>query len=398
MITKFRVQNYKALRDVTLNLTPMHLLIGPNDSGKTSILEAIAALCRSVDNDFSHSFLGPWSGDELVWNQSTEPVVEFEADGDGELGKLHYDVSVRFQKGRQAVLFNEHVHVNWSDQLMNVQNVAQRYSKVCHHARQNFRTGESDSSDELAKAVHEMLSGVQAYRWVPNHLALPNAPDSQRRFRMEASGFGLALCLDDILGYDRNRFNELENRFRSIFRDVESIKLIPEPAYKAPVDDSKQVLMLQQSDGKGIYFQFKGGAKPISASQVSDGVLLVLAYLAILYLPEPPRIVLIEEPENGIHPARLQEVLSILRDLVSEQSHTQIILTSHSPYVVSMFEPGEVTLCHKGDDGAVEVRRLSESKPVLDQVDFFTLGEIWTLEGDKALLETETETETPSTP
>ena len=43
MITRFRVQNYKALRDVTLDLTPMHVLIGPNDSGKTSVLEALAA-------------------------------------------------------------------------------------------------------------------------------------------------------------------------------------------------------------------------------------------------------------------------------------------------------------------------------------------------------------------
>ena len=50
MITRFRVQNYKALRDVTLDLTPVHVLIGPNDSGKTSILEAMAALCRSVDH------------------------------------------------------------------------------------------------------------------------------------------------------------------------------------------------------------------------------------------------------------------------------------------------------------------------------------------------------------
>ncbi len=49
MITRFQVQNYKALRDVILDLTPMHVLIGPNDAGKTSILEAITALCRSVD-------------------------------------------------------------------------------------------------------------------------------------------------------------------------------------------------------------------------------------------------------------------------------------------------------------------------------------------------------------
>ena len=43
MIEKVRIQNYKALRNVTLELTPIHVLIGPNDSGKTSILEAVAA-------------------------------------------------------------------------------------------------------------------------------------------------------------------------------------------------------------------------------------------------------------------------------------------------------------------------------------------------------------------
>jgi len=64
MIKRFRVQNYKALRDVTLELTPLHILIGPNDSGKTSILEAIAALCRSVDHHLVKAFTGSWDGVE----------------------------------------------------------------------------------------------------------------------------------------------------------------------------------------------------------------------------------------------------------------------------------------------------------------------------------------------
>ena len=62
MITQFRVQNYKALRDVTLDLTPIHVLIGPNDTGKTSILDAVAALCRSVDHDAENTFTGIWDG------------------------------------------------------------------------------------------------------------------------------------------------------------------------------------------------------------------------------------------------------------------------------------------------------------------------------------------------
>src|SRR5437016_3939893 len=70
MITQFRIQNYKALRDVTLDLTPIHVLIGPNDSGKTSILEAIAAMCRSVDHILGEAFAGSWDGHQLVWRGS----------------------------------------------------------------------------------------------------------------------------------------------------------------------------------------------------------------------------------------------------------------------------------------------------------------------------------------
>ena len=226
---------------------------------------------------------------------------------------------------------------------------------------------------------------VHFYRWDPRLLALPVAPDTKRRFRMESSGFGLALCLDDILGYDRDLFARLETRFTQLFPHIKAIRLTPKPAYKAPIDDPQRIPMLDRADGKGIDFVFADGGQDFPPSQASDGMLLVLAYLAVLHLPKPPRVLLIEEPENGIHPKRLEDVLTILRNLVKEQSHTQVILTTHSPYVVDLFAPEEVTLCQMEDDGAVSVHRLSESKTVREQLDVFTLGEIWTAEGDESL-------------
>ncbi len=383
MISQFTIQNYKALRDVTLDLTPMHLLIGPNDSGKTSILEAIAALCRSVDRTLPQAFAGSWTGDSLIWHGAADSTIELTATfADTEFDK--YRLACRFSKSNREVKV-EVEQVLHEGRLALSLPYAGDWSGVNHVVE---RTANGPEDAKLAAiAVSKELKGVQLYHWVPRHLALPVAPDAKRGFRMEPSGFGLALCLDGILGYDRDRFIALENRFKEIFPQVKSIKLIQEPAYKAPVDDPKQVLMLQNSDGKGIHFQFQEDTKLVSAANVSDGVLLVLAYLAVLYSPEPPRVLLVEEPENGIHPARLREVLTILRDLVEGQDHTQVILTTHSPYVVDFFKPEEVTLCHKGDDGAVKVRRLSESKPVREQMDVFTLGEIWTGSGDDNLME-----------
>jgi len=151
--------------------------------------------------------------------------------------------------------------------------------------------------------------------------------------------------------------------------------------------------MLEKAAGKGLYFQLSKGGQLVPASQASDGTLLVLAYLAILYLPQPPRVLLVEEPENGVHPKRLRDVLGVLKELVHEQSHTQVVLTTHSPYVVDLFSPEEVTLCTMQSNGEVKTTRLSESPTVRQQIDVFTLGEIWTSEGDTALAQTKEKAE-----
>lgn len=384
MIERFQVKNYKALRDVTLDLTPIHVLIGPNDSGKTSILEAIAALCRSVDHRLPEAFLGRWEGSSLVWQNDPGTAVEFVADVALQEQSFRYSLSVEFNRTRRAVVLKQDsAQSGGAVEVAPLKGGSGEYSSVSWHI---FHTQPNTPPPqrEWAERVRRALGGVHYYRWDSRFLALPAAPDAKRRFRMESSGFGLALCLDDILGYDRQRFTDLENRFKTIFPDIKSIKLIAEPAYRAPADDPQQIPMLQQADGKGIHFEFTSG-QVVPASQVSDGVLLVLAYLTVLYLPEPPRVILVEEPENGIHPNRLRDVLSILRDLVNEQSQTQVVMTTHSPYVVDLFEPSEVTLCSKEPDGSVSVRRLSDSAAVREQMDVFTLGEIWTGTGDEAL-------------
>lgn len=384
MIHRVRIENYKALRDVTVELTSVHVLIGPNDSGKTSILEAVAALCRSVDYPLSQAFTGSWEGPQLVWRSQMDLPVIITGTADSEQGAFEYHLAVRFSRSRREVVIDEEMfRFSTDEQQYSFTNKGSSISTVFGLIHRNQSA--SDALIPMQRLVHNAYHVADVYRWDARLLALPVAPDSKRRFRMEPSGFGLALTLDDILGFDRDRFIALENRFRSIFPQIRSIKLVPEQAFRAAVDQPEQIPLLDRAEGKGLYFEFVEGGHLVPASQVSDGMLLVLAYLTVLHLPEPPRVMLVEEPENGIHPKRLKDVLGILRELVAEQSHTQIILTTHSPYVVDLFNPEEVTLCRRSADGSIAVRRLSESEVVLEQRDLFTLGEIWTAEGDEAL-------------
>ena len=389
MITRFRVQNYKALRDVTLDLTPMHVLIGPNDSGKTSILEALASLCRSVDHELPEAFVGSWKGTDLVWKGDVDQIVALEAEGNVGEKDWKYRLGCRFgQRGRDVNIEEEVLKFDPEpEEAVETSHLGLSRTTLVYETAVLGREV-SFGQYSVASDLSHVLSGVHLYRWVPRLLSLPVAAQSQRRFRMESTGFGLALCLDDILGYDRRQFDNLENHFKRIFPEVDSILLIREQAFTGSIDDPEQIPILEKADGKGLYFRFQKNKQELPAAQVSDGMLLVLAYLTILYLPHPPRVLLIEEPENGIHPKRLQDALQILRELITEQGHTQIILTTHSPYVVDQFQPAEVSLCHKEKDGSVVVHQLSESQTVKEQIDIFTLGEIWTAEGDEALAET----------
>ena len=195
---------------------------------------------------------------------------------------------------------------------------------------------------------------------------------------MLPSGFGLAMFLNDIIADDHELFGLLEQRFHKLFPSVSRIRLRRVPGFHHAAATAPS------NTGLGIFFEQPNGFQ-FTAGQASDGLLLILAYLAILYSPAPPRLLLIEEPENGVHPKRLSEVLDMLKELIGEQGKTQVLFTTHSPYVVDRFRPEEVTLCLKGPDGAVTTHRLSESKSVREQMDIFQLGEIWTAEGDEAL-------------
>ena len=370
MIHRFRAQNYKALRDVTLELTPFHVLIGPNDSGKTSVLEALGALSRSAEVPLVNAFGTNWRNAELVWQHDPKLMVVLEAD-DGPNGSFGYKLQCGFQSpGRNVLSHREEARVG-----------AGPWSEYPHGSS---TTRACNLSKGFPPSVRASLAGARSYWWNPKLLALPVALDSRSQFELDSTGFGLPRALSDLLLADRARFQELEARLVERFPGIKGIELRRESGFMLTRDEFLQPSVGGGGNAPGIALYFKTDSESlrVPATSASDGVLIYLAYLFLSHQPNPPRLLLIEEPENGIHPKRLQEIVQILRDLITTQSQMQVLISTHSPYLLDLCRPEEVTLCRKGKDGAVAAHRLSESKVVKDQIDIFTLGEIWTNEGE----------------
>jgi predicted ATPase len=118
--------------------------------------------------------------------------------------------------------------------------------------------------------------------------------------------------------------------------------------------------------------------KPVMAKFASDGTLKMLAYLTLLYDPEPPQLIGIEEPENQLHPRLLPELAEECR---SAAAASQLMVTTHSPFFVNSLRPEEAWVLYRTEKGFTQARRTSEMRGIKEFMDEGALlGQLW-LEG-----------------
>jgi predicted ATPase len=371
-LSRFGVKNYKCLGEIDIPLTPIHVLIGQNDAGKTSLLEAMAAFYGSSRKPLAQLFPQPWQGRELVFHGSRQPIVEFSGEWRPIQGEvLSGDGGPRLRYGFSCEFPPEENRCRAIKEFLD--DAGRRYDSagprwdvtlVCYRRPSGDRVAEW--SDVDWGLILSSLSRVDKYSLDAGPMSVPAALNPDRRFRLDANGFGLPTLLDDILGHDPERFVKLRTEFCRHFPQFRSVQVRSE------------------GPGKGIVLETKSG-QVVHAQQASDGAILFLGFLALSYLPEPPTLLLIEEPENGIYPKRLDEVIKLLKGLVYRKDGTpfpQIIFSTHSPYVLTSFKPEEVTFLSRapGDpDAPVRARPLRDAPNIRERLagGEFYLGELW---------------------
>ena len=378
MLNRFHVENYKCLRDVTVPLTPIHVLIGQNDAGKSSLLEALYAFFRSRDCALPEAFSGHWFGDDLVYEGAEEPMITLEGTWNnfGTYGLCtEFNMRVGFGViGERDCRIDEEWATSEDSQRTAFQTRHERRTAI---ERRHHGAGIRDENKKIERQFGIFLDGVHLYRLDPRLMAIPSELSPKRKFRLDPDGFGLPGLLDDILGYDIERFAKIRDEFCRFFPQFRSVRVETEQSVRREFHETGRH-NAGEVTGKGIHFETKGGRR-IRAQQASDGAILFLGYLTLANLPRPPKLLLIEEPETGIYPERLGQVIELLREMTEEAGDKapQIVFTTHSPYVLSFFQPEEVTFMSRGDDSAVRARPLRDAPHIQERLDGFYLGELW---------------------
>jgi predicted ATPase len=133
--------------------------------------------------------------------------------------------------------------------------------------------------------------------------------------------------------------------------------------------------------GDRFEIEFDDGSE-VPADLLSEGTVLAFGLLTKLREPERPRLILIDDIDRGLHLGAQAKLVAVLRELMKLDPELQIICTTHSPYLLDLFEPAEIRVL------ALDAERRTHARPLTGHPDFekwkfgTQTGELWAALGE----------------
>ena len=298
MLKRVSIQNFKSLKDVTLDLQKVNLLIGPNNSGKTNFLKALELI------GFGRK-LNKHGINQIAFAKNAHNKIDIKLLWPSNIGGYDFEIWKFFFENGEL------------DDIKGLYNENQPDQVTLGH-RHNFPISLSE------------LEQTKIYKPDPNKFTQPG-PVGTGAENVNADASNLVGFLDLMLGkYRRPVFNRTEKDLQSCIPEFDEINLedaLPTDELKKQFGDRSFKMIGLTNSKQGITYW---------AEELSEGTLYFLALLCIVNQPNPPKLLLLEEPEKGIHPRRIREVMDFIFRL-AEEKDVQIILTTHNEHVLDDF-------------------------------------------------------------
>ncbi len=399
LIEGFRVQNYRALRSVTLGklsgqttgepLTPLTVVIGKNGVGKSTLFDAFGFIadCLSLDIETACD-QKQRGGFERLRTMGVNEPIRFEIYyREAPLERpITYELAIALDDSGRPFVESE---------VLKQRRKGQKHGRPhpflrLHHGKGFVWSGEEEvgvegeesSAQEQVELTDLRQLGIATLGTLKEHPRI-------KRFRDFLKGWYLSYFYPDAA---RSLPSAGPQRHLNIHGDnIGNVVQFMEREHKARFDrildriaskiPGVQKIDTKVTDDKRVLLRFNDGAftDPFFAQQMSDGTLKLFAYLLLLEDPDPPPFICIEEPENGLYHKLLETLANEFRaHATGKRDASQIFVTTHQPYFVDALAPNEVWILEKGNDGYSSVIRVSDIEPVKNLVaEGIQLGALW---------------------
>ena len=421
IISRVQVLNYGCLRYVDVPMNRFHVLIGPNASGKSTLMDAIKFVSDVVrDGVDAACFKRTSNFQDLVWGRPPNPedqrfeiALEFALPDDirQKMPREHpyetfrYEIAVgttsesqrmTLLEERGALLIGEPAThrqlAMFPEETSPPQSLMRRSARGRRTVFSKRETGRSRFNDETVRESGSvnwnlglnLSSDRSAMSILPDHdekypastRAMVHLRDqvtalslnSEQMRQASRPGVGVELRPDgsnipwvaDVLLHDApDMAGDWIGHIQYTLAGFQSVNVIDRP------DDRHKYLMLEYENGLKV-----------PSWKASDGTLRFMALTLLAYMPHATGLYMIEEPENGIHPGALQSVF----DSLSSVYDAQVLLATHSPEFVAIADVDDLLCFAKTAGGVVDVvrgsshPRLREWQYETDLGTFFAMG------------------------
>jgi len=365
MITRAKFENFKALRDVEITFdSRLTVLVGPNGSGKTSVLQGIKFLGR-----LTHGNGGPqpfWipmppRGSLRVYGWQDDPPT----------------------------LIDEKILQGASIEIV-VQSTDDK-EVVCHYRGIKGLELPVNHNYELNGKPQPVLSIDPSLRQLrstilleldPVQLRLPSFPERIPPV-LNPDGSGLATLLSHIKRKHPDKFQAINEALKQVIPTFELIRI-----------DYEQFESNPRQFPDVLIFDFKN-ASDIRPASVSDGTLIVLGLLSVIFGPEQPKLILLDDLDHRLHPKAQMQLVDLLRKLLDQFPDLQIIATAHSLYILDKLMPNEVRVMAIKDDGSAACARLEDHPKYSMWKNSMSPGEFWSHAGEDWVKDLSVQTVSP---
>ena len=379
-LQRLAVRNYRALEDVSLGLDELNGFFGPNGAGKSSFLDCLWFVRDCMIRDVPEAAADRDHGIGVLWDGAEDGAsIQIEMETDSAI----YTVELHLAQGRIDAQVGERLVAKSSGKELIARTSGSSKARFFHgELRQDLdvdlRRPEklaldlylsfSRETPEEAFEIDSLLRYVRFYaaRTLDLWFLRRRGSESNHHLWLDERGRKLWSILRNL--HDRRSYDDRYDRIVDYMREAF-------PGFRD--------FEIEQIGPSAVTCSFReaGRRNPIHASGVSDGHLQLLVLLTALFSEGRDRrsLVLFDEPETSLHPHALAVLAKAMRE-ASENWQKQILVATHSPVLISQFDPNQIVEVSLGEHRQAIFRRVQEIEEVRDLLDEYPLGSLYMAE------------------
>lgn len=369
MLELLEVRNYKSLAELDFQFRKFNAIIGPNNCGKSNILDCLKLLLDSSRQDLYQAYRTRGGFDHVLFKEAEEPYIE-----------IRVTVSPRKQVTRKHPRTRYIYKVLLDERAFRKEKLVKQVDSEEDRILINGSEGRGRYYDELDKTM-------KAYHFGAERSALSQLKDLKRQktigvLRNEIARWRFfdfipsesRRAIPPVKTYEvGHKGGEVSSVLHSLLSEHREIFSEVEETLRAGVLEMKTLRSPLTADGKtyfGVEEEHLEGH--FDHQQISDGTIKLLANILVALLPtkELPTLACFEEPENYVHPRLIQMLADILKKMP-----TQVITTTHSPIFVDFLDLDDLIVIEKKEGHTVQVDLPKER--IVEFLKKFSLGELW---------------------